>query len=140
MEVFLGSVKVVLNFLAGGYTAESVMSNLPLRQVLEALFKAKTKRDYSTLQEVTKEYALMHPIELEFFIKLSNKLKNRVFRQKEEATVEERLDQLVDLGFAERFTTSTDPATGKKQKSETMYYQITDKGDMAMRTVVARRK
>lgn len=80
--------------------ADPVMSDLPLRRVLESV-----SEDYQTAAEIEKLHARMYPPELEGFLKISDALRRKIFHEKKGPTVEEQLDTLVRLGYVEQYTT-----------------------------------
>lgn len=128
----MGSVKVVVQLLWEVYMADPVMSNLPLRRVLECI-----SEDPQTLHQITKTYLSNHPMEA--WIRFSNALRRRVFKEEKQDDVFDALHELVMDGYVRQIPAKKHPTRGTALAKETMFYVILEKGREARSSVKKRR-
>lgn len=108
--------------------ADPVMSNLPLRKVLDCV-----SRDWQTRDEIVKAYSLRNPMEA--WIRFSNAMRRKVFNEKKENDVAEFLQDLVHKGYVELHVSRVHPHSSVTVSKLTPFYRLTEKGKAAKLSV-----
>lgn len=105
--------------------ADPVMSDLPLRKVLECVM-----RDYQTREEMLKLYFQKYP--LEGWIHFSDAIRKKVFKEEKESDFDEKLFRLVLEGYVEKHETKQHPRYAHlKLRRVTPFYRLTEKARAA---------
>lgn len=112
--------------------ADPVMSNLPLRRVLDCVL-----REYQTRGEMSKAYNAKYP--MEGWIRFSNALRRRVFSEVKEREFDEFLQELVDREYVENQESYDHPERSHERlNQQTQFYRLTEKGRLAKLSVKRR--
>ncbi len=112
--------------------ADPVMSNLPLRRVLDCV-----KEEFQTRAEIGKAYTLKNPIEA--WIHFSNAMRKRVFKEEREANLDGLLEQLVKDEYVLKVPRKYDSLIDKKRFFGVVsFYKLTDEGKKAKASIKRR--
>lgn len=110
--------------------ADPVMSDLPLRRVLESV-----TREYRSRAELFTAYAYRHP--LEAWIHFSAEMRRKVFKERREQEFDTLLSTLVRCGYVQEHGPSrTHPENQHTRLGHpSMFYRLTEMGKSALRSV-----
>lgn len=104
------------------FMADPVMSNLPLRRVLDCV-----EEKFQTRAQIGKIYTTKHPIEA--WIHFSNAMRKRVFKEEREANLDGLLEQLVKDEYVFKETRKYNSLVDKKRFfGDVSFYKLRQKG------------
>ena len=101
-----------------------ILGNIPRRRVLQCV-----SEEWKTEAEIEVLHSQMYPRELEAFIKASNLLRRKVFREKPLSDFSEHFSYLIDCGYIEIY--ETDFLRTQPPKKST-YYCLSPEGRSAL--------
>lgn len=116
--------------------AYSVMSDLPLRRVLDCL-----SGEFLTLEEIAKLYAPKNPLSLEAWLRYSAVMRRKMFNEKKGPELEQHLSRLVEYGYVEELSAKQHPCHPHISfRKEKVFYCLTSKGRSAQLSVIKKKK
>lgn len=120
--------------------ADPVMSNLPLRRVLDCV--GKEYPEYQTRDEIHKTWSRRNPMEQ--WIGISNTLRRKIFKEKKEEKekgFDDALEELIGEGYVSAQISRDHPSQEHVRFRKVMtFYKLTEKGKKAKVSVIKRLK
>jgi hypothetical protein len=87
------------------------------------------EKEYKTEGEIAEKHFAFNPLSLEAFIRLTEAMRKRIFKEKKNPSFDELMDTLVDLGLVEQHTAKVGPKSPHlRLAKETTFYRLSEKG------------
>jgi len=87
------------------------------------------EKEYKAEEEIAEKHFALNPLSLEAFIRMTEAMRRKIFREKRSPSFNELMGQLIGLGLVEFYTTNVGLKPPYLQLAkETTFYCLTEKG------------